>query len=73
LSFNPVLVAFVSLIMPAVMGVGGLLLGFFGFKKALSRQDELSTRVPQWYGQLGDQLAAWVMIFLGIALGTILL
>jgi hypothetical protein len=73
LSLSLLLVILFSLSMPAVIGVGGLLLGFFVFKNALARQDEALTRVPQWYSQLGDQLAAWIMIFLGLALGTVLL
>ncbi len=67
------LLACISLIMPAVIGVGVLLLSFAGFKTALARQGEVLVRLPQWYGQVGDQFVAWVMIFLGIALATILL
>jgi hypothetical protein len=73
LSLGSTLLACISLTLPAVIGVGVLLLSFAGFKTALARQGEVSVRLPQWYGQLGDQFAAWVMIFLGIALATILL
>ena len=73
LSVVSTLAACVSLVMPAVIGVGVLLLSFAGLKTALARQGEVLVRLPQWYGQVGDQFAAWVMIFLGIALATILL
>jgi len=73
LGVGSTLVACISLIMPAVIGVGVLLLSFAGFKTALARQGEVLVRLPQWYGQVGDQFVAWIMIFLGLALATILL
>ena len=73
LGLGSTLVACISLIMPAVIGVGVLLLSFAGLKTALARQGEVLVPLPQWYGQVGDQFVAWVMIFLGIALATILL